>query len=124
MLLAKKLADALDVGSSLFSTIDFKRHLVNSYITRLEEMNTPFGRLALFLDPRFKELILSADRDKKEMRVLFNKVWFTDAYHCCVCDALHCTGAVLAWCSSIMPCFCITCYGDLWHIVSGDALYQ
>jgi hypothetical protein len=79
MLLAKKLADALEVGSSLFSTIDFKRHLVNSYITRLEEMNTPLGRLALFLDPRFKELMLSADTDKKEMRVLFNKVWFTDA---------------------------------------------
>jgi hypothetical protein len=95
MLLAKKLADALEVGSSLFSTIDFKRHLVNSYITRLEEMNTPLGRLALFLDPRFKELILSADTDKKEMRVLFNKVWFTHAYYSpgvalsCLASASH-----------------------------------
>jgi hypothetical protein len=74
MSLARRLADALLGGSSLFDTIDFKRHLVNAYISRLQEMNTPLGRLALFLDPRFREFVFTADTNATEKALLFKEV--------------------------------------------------
>jgi hypothetical protein len=92
MILAPKLSNALEGGSSLFDTIDFKRHLVNAYTVRLKEMNSVLGRLALFLDPRFKDVVLGADADKKEMRLLFEEV------RCCVAVMPRCSLYGVAGC--------------------------
>ena len=69
--LARDLAQALTVGSSLEGSLEFKKHVVKSYCKRLQEMDLPIGRLALLLDPRYRRAVLSADDDGSQKRVLF-----------------------------------------------------
>ena len=75
MYLAKDLAAALTKGgSSMTGCQEFKAHVVKSYKTRLTEMDTAMGRLALFLDPRFRGAALGADTDGTQMKRVYTQV--------------------------------------------------
>jgi hypothetical protein len=73
--LAKDLGAALvKGGSSIAGCQDFKAHVVKSYKSRLMEMDTALGRLALFLDPRFRGAALGAESDAAQMKRVYTQV--------------------------------------------------
>jgi hypothetical protein len=87
MYLARRLAEAIaKAGSSAEGSLEFKNHVVQSYQKRFNEMNTPLGRLAMLLDPRYRSAVLSADAADVEQKLLYKEVRIVLCYiYLCLC---------------------------------------
>lgn len=72
-------------------TPDFQRHIVSAFNKRAAEMDSELGRLALFLDPRFRDLVCPT---KQDFAPLLNEVG--GAWHLLAFVLLHSSRHVLA----------------------------